>query len=424
MKYLLAPDSFKEAASAQAVAESMRLGVAAGDPGAECRMMPLSDGGEGLTDALVQATGGELRSEHAHDALGRPIITRYGFLGEGGFGTSHDGENPRTAVVELAAASGIERISPADRDPLAASTFGTGELIRAAIDAGAERIVLGLGGSATTDGGTGLARALGHRFLDADDCELPLGGGALPRLTRIDDTEVPDDVRNIPIVLACDVTNPLTGTDGAAAVFAPQKGANTEQVALLDCGLGRLADAIAALNGRMIENRPGAGAAGGTGGGMLGLFNATMRPGIELALDVLHAREACAWADVVITGEGSIDEQTPYGKVPSGIARLAKSQGKTGYRHRRKSDARLERHRRAQRSRHRRDARHRAGPGRPAATARRHGTQRGSHLRRDRRAAEHSARMLIETSSMRNRNPACCTGIEDYFGVIINRPLA
>ena len=270
MKYLLAPDSFKEAASAQAVAESMRLGVAAGDPGAECRMMPLSDGGEGLTDALVQATGGELRSEHAHDALGRPIITRYGFLGEGGFGTSHDGENPRTAVVELAAASGIERISPADRDPLAASTFGTGELIRAAIDAGAERIVLGLGGSATTDGGIGLARALGHRFLDADDCELPLG----------------------------------------------------------DAGLARLADAIEALNGRMIENRPGAGAAGGTGGGMLGLFNASMRPGIELALDVLHAREACAWADVVITGEGSIDEQTPYGKVPSGIARLAKSQGK------------------------------------------------------------------------------------------------
>lgn len=279
MRYLLAPDSFKEAASAQAVAESIRRGVAAGDPGAECRMMPLSDGGEGLTDALVQATGGELRSEHAHDALGRPIITRYGFLGEGGFGTSHDGENPRTAVVELAAASGIERISPADRDPLAASTFGTGELIRAAIDAGAERIVLGLGGSATTDGGTGLARALGHRFLDADDCELPLGGGALPRLARIDDTEVPDDVRNIPIVLACDVTNPLTGTDG-------------------------------------------------TGGGMLGLFNATMRPGIELVLDLLHAREACAWADVVITGEGSIDGQTPYGKVPSGIARLAKSQGK------------------------------------------------------------------------------------------------
>ena len=300
MKYLLAPDSFKEAASAQAVAESMRRGVAAGDPGAECRMMPLSDGGEGLTDALVQATGGELRSEHAHDALGRPIITRYGFLGEGGFGTSHDGENPRTAVVELAAASGIERISPADRDPLAASTFGTGELIRAAIDAGAERIVLGLGGSATTDGGTGLARALGHRFLDADDCELPLGGGALPRLARIDDTEVPDDVRNIPIVLACDVTNPLTGTDGAAAVFAPQKGANTEQAALLDCGLGRLADAITALNGRKITDKPGAGAAGGTRGGALGPVHPANRPRPARVLRVLPAPPARGMARVGI----------------------------------------------------------------------------------------------------------------------------
>ena len=329
MRYLLAPDSFKEAASAQAVAEAMRRGMIAGDPDAECRMMPLSDGGEGLTGALVQATGGELRSTHAHDALGRTIVAQYGFLGGG---DSADpcggGRNARTAVVELAAASGIERISPANRNPLAASTFGTGELIRAAIDAGADRIVLGLGGSATTDGGTGLARALGYRFLDADNCELPLGGGALPRLARIDDAEVPDDVRSIPIALACDVTNPLTGPDGAAAVFAPQKGADAQQVTTLDAGLARLADAIEALNGRAIANRSGSGAAGGTGGGMFGLFDATMRPGIELVLDVLHAREACAWADVVITGEGSIDRQTPYGKVPSGIAQLAQSCGK------------------------------------------------------------------------------------------------
>ena len=323
MRILLAPDSFKESASAEAIAQAMARGIKRGNPQAECRLMPLSDGGEGLTQALVHATAGTLHNVETVDAIGRPITAQFGFLGN-----NRASCILHTAVVELASASGLERVSPADRNALSASTFGTGELIRAAIDAGAERIVLGLGGSATTDGGTGLARALGHRFLDADDCELPLGGGALPRLARIDDTEVPDDVRNIPIVLACDVTNPLTGTDGAAAVFAPQKGANTEQVALLDCGLGRLADAIEALNGRMIENRPGAGAAGGTGGGMLGLFNASMRPGIELALDVLHAREACAWADVVITGEGSIDGQTPYGKVPSGIARLAKSQGK------------------------------------------------------------------------------------------------
>lgn len=306
----------------------MRRGVLAGDPDAECRMMPLSDGGEGLTTALVRATGGELKPAHVHDALGRPICAQYGFLGGGSHMETNDKTGIRTAVVELAAASGIEHVSPAERDPLAASTYGTGELIHAAIDAGATRIVLGLGGSATTDGGSGLARALGYRFLDDRDCELPLGGGALHRLARIDGTDVPNEVRNVPIILACDVTNPLTGPNGAAAVFAPQKGADAQQVALLDSGLSKLANAIEALNGRNIASQPGSGAAGGTGGGMLGLFNASMRPGIELVLDLLHAREACAWADVVITGEGAIDNQTPYGKVPSGIARLAQSQGK------------------------------------------------------------------------------------------------
>ena len=332
MRYLLAPDSFKEGADARTVAEAMRRGILAGDPDAECRVMPLSDGGEGLTAALVSATAGELRSTHAHDALGRPVIAQYGFLGSSpesnASARSDGGTDVRTAVVELAAASGLERIRPADRDPLAASTFGTGELIRDAIDDGAERIVLGLGGSATTDGGTGLARAFGYRFLDGDDRELRPGGGTLPCLARIDDTDVPDAIRGMPFVLACDVTNPLTGSNGAATVFAPQKGADSQQVALLDASLARLADAVEALNGRAIGNLPGSGAAGGTGGGMLGLFNATMRPGIELVLDLLHAREACAWTDVVITGEGSIDAQTPYGKVPSGIARLAKSMGK------------------------------------------------------------------------------------------------
>ena len=331
MRYLLAPDSFKEAASAEVVARAMERGIMAGDSDAQCRVMPLSDGGEGLTSALVQATGGEFRSVEACDALGRPITARYGFLGTAGCGESdpslaHDTRH--IAVVELAAASGLEHIRPADRDPMAASTYGTGLLIRAAIDDGADRIVLGLGGSATTDGGTGLARALGYRFLDRNDHELPLGGGALLQLARIDDVDVPDAVRSMPIVLACDVANPLTGPKGAAAVFAPQKGADARQVALLDAGLGKLAEAIEALNGRKIGNLPGSGAAGGTGGGMLGLFNAAMRPGIELVLDLLHAREACAWADVVITGEGSIDAQTPYGKVPSGIAKLAKSQSR------------------------------------------------------------------------------------------------
>ena len=320
MRILLAPDSFKEATSAEAIAQAMARGIKRGNPQAECRLIPLSDGGEGLTQALVHATAGTLHNVETVDAIGRPIIAQFGFLG--------NKHTSRTAVVELASASGLEQVSPADRDPMAASTFGTGLLIHAAIDAGADRIVLGLGGSATTDGGTGLAHAFGFRFLDAHDCDIALGGGSLVDLERIDDSEVPNFVKNVPIVLACDVTNPLTGPEGAAHVFAPQKGANTAQVELLDQGLANLAHAIMQYNGRDIERIPGTGAAGGTGGGMLGLFNTTVRPGIELVLDLTHGREACAWADVIITGEGSIDSQTPYGKVPSGIAKLAQSQGK------------------------------------------------------------------------------------------------
>lgn len=320
MRVLLAPDSFKEAASAEVIAQTMARGIMRGDPQAECRLLPLSDGGEGLTHALVHATGGTLHDVETVDAVGRPIIAQFGFLG--------NKRTSRTAVVELASASGLEQVSPADRDPMAASTFGTGLLIHAAIDAGADRIVLGLGGSATTDGGTGLAHAFGFRFLDAHDCDIALGGGALVDLARIDDSRVSDSIKNVPIVLACDVTNPLTGPEGAAHVFAPQKGATATQVELLDQGLANLARAIMQYNGRDIEHAPGAGAAGGTGGGMLGLLNATVKPGIELVLNLAHGREACAWADVVITGEGSIDSQTPYGKVPSGIAKLAQSQGK------------------------------------------------------------------------------------------------
>lgn len=323
MRILLAPDSFKEAASAEAIAQAMARGIKRGNPQAECWLMPLSDGGEGLTQALVHATAGTLHSAETVDAIGRPIIAQFGFLGN-----NHASCILHTAVVELASASGLERVSPADRNALVASTFGTGLLIRAAIDAGADCIVLGLGGSATTDGGTGLAHAFGFRFLDAHDSDIPLGGGALVDLARIDDSRVSDSIKNVPIVLACDVTNPLTGPEGAAHVFAPQKGATATQVELLDQGLANLARAIMQYNGRDIEHTPGAGAAGGTGGGMLGLFNATVKPGIELVLNLAHGREACAWADVVITGEGSIDSQTPYGKVPSGIAKLAQSQGK------------------------------------------------------------------------------------------------
>ena len=262
MRILLAPDSFKESASAEAIAQAMARGIKRGNPQAECRLMPLSDGGEGLTQALVHATAGTLHNVETVDAIGRPITAQFGFLGN-----NRASCILHTAVVELASASGLERVSPADRNALSASTFGTGLLIRAAIDAGADRIVLGLGGSATTDGGTGLARALGFRFLDTAGHDIPLGGGSLVDLERIDDSEVPNFVKNVPIVLACDVTNPLTGPEGAAHVFAPQKGANTAQVELLDQGLANLAHAIMQYNGRDIERIPGTGAAGGTGAG-------------------------------------------------------------------------------------------------------------------------------------------------------------
>lgn len=334
MRYLLAPDSFKESATALQVAQAMRRGILAADPTAETRLMPLSDGGEGLTVTLTHATGGTMREVTAHDALGQPIIARYGFLGDAATAadqrtdaSSEYGASPRTAVIELAEASGLEAIPPTERRPLEASTLGTGEIMAAAIEAGAERIILGLGGSATTDGGTGLARALGYRFLDREGRELPPGGGDLIRLERIDDAHVNPLTRRIPVILASDVTNPLTGPTGAAQVFAPQKGATSMQVERLDAGLAHLADAIERFNGRRVHDRPGAGAAGGTGAGLLGLFEAQIMPGIELVLDMVHGRQACEWADLVITGEGSIDAQTPHGKVPAGIARLAHACG-------------------------------------------------------------------------------------------------
>ncbi|MFT8356496.1 MAG: glycerate kinase [Bifidobacterium aquikefiri] len=323
MRYLLAPDSFKEAVDAVAVAKAMRRGVLAGDGAAETRMLPLSDGGEGLALALVSATHGMLRHARVHDALGYPIEAQYGFLG-------HDNPfgNVRTAVIELAAASGIERIPKARRDPMSASSFGTGELIMAAINAGAQRIILGLGGSASTDGGAGIATACGYRFLDKHGKPLEQGGGSLSQLHAIDAGHLNSTAASIPIVIASDVTNPLTGLHGAARVFAPQKGANAMQVDKLDSGLAQFSACIASFNGEDVRGIAGAGAAGGSGAGLLGLFNATIQSGIALVLDLVNGREACQWADLVITGEGSIDAQTPYGKVPSGIAKLAQTEGK------------------------------------------------------------------------------------------------
>ena len=218
MRILLAPDSFKESASAEAIAQAMVRGIKRGNPQAECRLMPLSDGGEGLTQALVHATGGTLHNVETVDAIGRPITAQFGFLGN-----NHASCILHTAVVELASASGLERVSPADRNALAASTFGTGLLIRAAIDAGADRIVLGLGGSATTDGGTGLLARLDFVFLIRQVMIFRLVAVLLLICRGLTIRKFPIPSKNVPIVLACDVTNPLTGPEGAAHVFAPQK---------------------------------------------------------------------------------------------------------------------------------------------------------------------------------------------------------
>ena len=320
MRILLAPDSFKEAASAEAIAQAMARGIKRGDPQAECRLLPLSDGGEGLTHALVHATGGTLHDVETVDAVGRPIIAQFGFLG--------NKHTSRTAVVELASASGLEQVSPADRDPMAASTFGTGLLIRAAIDAGADRIVLGLGGSATTDGGTGLARVLGFRFLDTAGHDIPLGGGSLVDLERIDDSEVPDFVKNVPIVLACDVTNPLCGPNGCSAVYGPQKGASREDIVNMD----RWMQAYAVLTARQFPHAdptvPGTGAAGGLGFAFLSYMNAVLEPGASIVLEETSLESFIQDSDIVITGEGRLDGQTAMGKAPIAVARLAKKYGK------------------------------------------------------------------------------------------------
>ena len=320
MRILLAPDSFKEAASAEAIAQAMARGIKRGDPQAECRLLPLSDGGEGLTHALVHATGGTLHDVETVDAVGRPIIAQFGFLG--------NKHTSRTAVVELASASGLEQVSPADRDPMAASTFGTGLLIRAAIDAGADRIVLGLGGSATTDGGTGLAHALGFHFLDTAGHDIPLGGGSLVDLSRIDDSEVPYFVKNVPIVLACDVTNPLCGPNGCSAVYGPQKGASREDIVNMD----RWMQAYAVLTARQFPHAdpmvPGTGAAGGLGFAFLSYMNAVLEPGASIVLEETSLESFIQDSDIVITGEGRLDGQTAMGKAPIAVARLAKKYGK------------------------------------------------------------------------------------------------
>jgi len=315
-RVLVAPDSFKGSLSAVQAAEAMERGVLAAWPDARVVKVPIADGGEGTVDALVTATQGRFESRTVRGPLGRPVEARWGVLGDG-----------RTAVIEMAAASGITLVPEGRRDPRVASTFGTGQLIRSALDEGFRRIVVGIGGSATNDGGSGMAKALGVRFVDGRGETLPEGGAALSRLVSIELSGIDPRLVETEILVACDVDNPLTGPRGASAIFGPQKGATPAVVAELDAALERYARVASAVTGRDVAGRPGAGAAGGLGAGLLFFTPARLVPGIDLVLDSTRFDDQVRGATLVIVGEGRTDHQTAMGKAPVGVARVAARHG-------------------------------------------------------------------------------------------------
>lgn len=315
MRVLIAPQSFKGSLDAVGVAAAIARGIARVFPDAACDELPLADGGEGTVRALVRATGGTLRTSRVHDPLGREIDAEWGILGDG-----------RTAVVEMAAASGLPLLAERERDPRRASTRGTGELLLEAAESGAARVIVGIGGSATNDGGSGMARAIGFRFLDAEGRDLPEGGAALARLHRIEGQVDPRLVR-VSVEVASDVTNPLWGPLGASAVFGPQKGATPEMVAELDAALGRFAEVVERFIGRGIRDVPGAGAAGGLGAGLIAFADAKLRSGAELVMGATKFAERARAADLVITGEGRVDGQSAYGKLTGTVVAKAREIG-------------------------------------------------------------------------------------------------
>ena len=315
MKIVIAPDSFKGSLSAPEVARAMERGVKRIFPSAETVLLPMADGGEGTVEALVTALGGELVTVPAHDPMGREIKARYGILPD------------KTAVIETAAASGLTLVEKENRDAIHASTFGTGELIRDALKNGAKKFIIGLGGSATTDGGMGIAKALGFKFLDENGEELSEGGAELKRLSRIDNSGVLPGAKEAVFQLASDVKNNLYGKNGAAYVFAPQKGASESDVVLLNEALKSYGDVLKAQTGRDIASVEGTGAAGGIASVFLAFLHASLGSGIDFVLDAFGFDEKVKDADLVITGEGRIDSQSVCGKVPFGVVKRTKKRG-------------------------------------------------------------------------------------------------
>lgn len=318
MKIVIAPDSFKESLSAAAVAAALAEGLRRVLPQVEVVMVPMADGGEGTLDALTSVAGARLVRAKVSNALGTPIMARYGILAD-----------QCSAILEVAEVIGLANIPPAQRSPLATSSYGVGEMMRACLDGGLRRVVVGLGGSATVDGGAGMLQALGARFFDGAGVELPvpLTGRGLADIATVDLSALDARLADLEVDIACDVDNPLCGPTGAAAVFGPQKGASPSDVTRLDHGLRRLFDLLQDVYGRQVAECAGAGAAGGLGAALLLALHGNLRPGVEMVMEATALKEAISGALVVVTGEGRVDEQTLFGKAPAGVARLARSLG-------------------------------------------------------------------------------------------------
>ena len=316
LKFIIASDSFKESLSAKAACQAMAEGIKRVFPDAEVVQVPMADGGEGTVDAILSCIPGEKVEKEVTGPDGRKLLASYGLI--------NDGE---CAVIETAAASGLALLAKKDRDPMTATTFGTGELVLDALKRGVRKIIVGLGGSATNDGGAGLAQALGVKFLSKNGQELPFGGGSLGQLARIDTSGLAPRLKEAEIILASDVTNHLTGPNGASAVFGPQKGADKEMVQKLDASLHHYADVIKEEIGKDVEKLPGSGAAGGLGAGFLAFSNCQMKAGAQIVIEESHLAEKMADVDYAFTGEGGIDFQTKFGKTPYAVAQVAKKIG-------------------------------------------------------------------------------------------------
>ncbi|MFZ7104051.1 MAG: glycerate kinase [Peptococcaceae bacterium] len=312
-KIVIAPDSFKGSMSAKEVCDALERGVKSVIPAVEIIKIPMADGGEGTVETLVDATEGRLVELNVLDPLGKPAPSYFGILGDG-----------TTAVIEMALASGLTMVPKERRNPLFTTTYGTGQLIKAAVESGCREFMIGIGGSATNDGGVGMAQALGIKFLDEEGREIAYGGGNLGKIKKIDMTNLDSRISECKFKVACDVDNPLCGPKGASHVFGPQKGATPEIAAFLDQSLAHLAEVIKKDLGRDVAAEPGAGAAGGLGAGLLAFCNAELQRGIELVIEATNIAEKMTGADLVITGEGQMDFQTAHGKTAYGVARIAK----------------------------------------------------------------------------------------------------